>query len=49
MLRDLFTGTRLVRNKAVPIGPGRIHYPRYTALGLVLVYRQVRPIETNER
>ena len=46
MLRDLFAGTRLIRNKAEPIGRGRIHYERYTALGVVLVYRQVRGIDT---
>ncbi|MEK6262818.1 MAG: RDD family protein [Planctomycetota bacterium] len=42
MLRDLFAETRLIRNKAKPIGAGRISYPLYTAVGLTLHYASVR-------
>ena len=42
MLRDLFSGTRLIRNNARPIGRGRIEYSFYTAFGLILFYPSVR-------
>jgi uncharacterized RDD family membrane protein YckC len=43
MLRDLFSGTRLVRNSATPLGVGRIVYVFYSGAGLNLTYAQVRP------
>lgn len=43
MLRDLFAGTRLVRNSAQPIGPGKISYVLYTGIGLAVMYARVRP------
>ena len=42
MLRDLFSGTRLIRNNARPIGRGWIEYSFYTAFGLILFYPSVR-------
>lgn len=42
MLRDLVAETRLVRNRATPIGTGRISYVFFTGLGLTLIYPRVR-------
>jgi uncharacterized RDD family membrane protein YckC len=42
MLRDLCTETRLVRNRATPIGPGRISYVLCTGIGLTVLYARVR-------
>ena len=43
-LRDCYSGTYVVRNKAEPIGKGPIHLAYYTGLGMTLTYpRVVRP------
>ena len=43
-LRDLFSGTRLIRHNAKPIGRGQIVYSFYTACGLTLRYPSIRKI-----
>jgi len=48
MLRDLLAETRLIRNKAKPIGRGRIVFSFYTAFGFTLLYTSVRnKVSTN--
>ncbi len=46
MLRDLFSGTRLIRINAKPIARGRIVYSFYTAFGLTLLYLSVRKLSS---
>ena len=41
MLRDLYCGTRIIRNRATPIAQGRIVYSLYTAMGYSLMYSSV--------
>jgi len=42
MLRDLYCGTRIIRNRAMPIAQGRIVYSFYTAMGYSLMYSSVQ-------
>ena len=41
MLRDLYCGTRIIRNRATPIAQGRIVYSFYAAMGYSLMYSSV--------
>jgi uncharacterized RDD family membrane protein YckC len=41
MLRDLYCGTRIIRNRATPIAQGRIVQSFYTAMGYSLTYSSV--------
>ena len=43
MLRDLMAETRLIRNRAKPIGVGKISRCLLTGLGITLSYARVRP------
>jgi hypothetical protein len=40
-LRDLYCGTRIIRNHATPIAQGRIVNSFYTAMGYSLMYASV--------
>ena len=42
MLRDLYCGTRIVRNRATPVAQGRIVNSFYTAMGYSLMYSSVQ-------
>jgi uncharacterized RDD family membrane protein YckC len=42
MLRDLYCGTRMIRNRATPVAQGRISHSFYTAMGYSLMYTSVR-------
>jgi len=48
MLRDLLSGTRLIRNNAKPIARGRIVYSFYTAFGLTLLYLSVHKLSSGD-
>lgn len=42
MLRDLYCGTRIIRNRATPIAQGKIVHSFYTAMGYSLMYSSVQ-------
>ena len=44
MLRDLYCGTRMIRNRATPIAQGRIVYTFYTAMCYSLTYPSVKSV-----
>ena len=48
MLRDLYCGTRIIRNRATPIAPGRVVHSFYTAMGYSLMYMSVRKASKSE-
>ncbi len=43
MLRDLVAETRLIRNRAKPIGVGKVSRCLFTGLGITVLYARVRP------
>ena len=43
MLRDLMAETRLIRNRAKPIGVGKVTRCLFTGLGITLLYARIRP------
>lgn len=44
--RDVFCGTRLVRNTSKPIGDGRLVYCLWMGLGRIFLYARVRPVNS---
>ena len=43
MLRDLIAETRLIRNRAKPIGVGKVSRCLFTGLGIAVFYTRVHP------